>query len=189
MANYNSEKRRSKTLCLFAALSICLVISAGKSDRSLEIPSGERSAQTQAEEPAPANASEAVARLVKGNERFVAGGPLHGHPSVARRKELLAEQHPFATVLGCSDSRVPTELLFDQGLGDLFVVRVAGNVVAPDDLGSIEYAVDHLNTPLVLVLGHEGCGTVTAALEPEAARNKEAKESSLKKRKYQVNTG
>jgi carbonic anhydrase len=113
---------------------------------------------------------------VKGNERFVAGTPLHIHQSVARRKELLAEQHPFATVLGCSDSRVPAELLFDQGLGDLFVVRVAGNVVAPDDLGSIEYAVNHLHTPLVLVLGHEGCGAVTAALETEAARIKEAKE-------------
>jgi carbonic anhydrase len=113
---------------------------------------------------------------VKGNERFIAGSLRHEHESVARRRELIAEQHPFATVLGCSDSRVPAELLFDQGLGDLFVVRVAGNIVAPDDLGSIEYAVDHLHTPLVLVLGHEGCGAVTAALEPEAARNKEAKD-------------
>jgi carbonic anhydrase len=113
---------------------------------------------------------------MKGNEQFLAGSPRHGQESVARRKELIAEQHPFATVLGCSDSRAPVELLFDQGLGDLFVVRVAGNVVAPDVLGSIKYAVDHLHTPLVLVLGHEGCGAVTAALQPEAARNKEAKD-------------
>jgi len=160
---------------LFTALCISLVLSACKTDRSLAIPRAERNAQTQAEEPAP-NASEALALLLKGNERFVAGSPRHGHENVARRKELIAEQHPFATVLGCSDSRVPTELLFDQGFGDLFVVRVAGNVVAADDLGSIEYAVNHLHTPLVLVLGHEGCGAVTAALEPEADRKKEAKE-------------
>ncbi len=176
MTNANSEKPKSKTLCLFTTLCISLVLSACKTDRSLEIQHAERNAQTQAEEPAPTNASEALALLLKGNERFVAGNPRHGHESVARRKELIAEQHPFATVLGCSDSRVSTELLLDQGLGDLFVVRVAGNVVATDDLGSIEYAVDHLHTPLVLVLGHEGCGAVTAALEPEAARNKEAKE-------------
>jgi carbonic anhydrase len=176
VTNLNSEERKSKTLCLFTALCISLLLSSCKTDRSLEIPRAERNAQTEAEEPAPTNASEALALLSKGNERFVAGSPRHGHESVARRKELIAEQHPFATVLGCSDSRVSTELLFDQGLGDLFVIRVAGNVVAADDLGSIEYAVDHLHTPLVLVLGHEGCGAVTAALESETARNKEAKE-------------
>ncbi len=176
VTNLNSEKRTTKTLCLFTALCISLVLSACKTSRSLETQRAERTTQTQAEEPAPTNASEALALLLKGNERFVAGSPRHGHESVDRRKEVIAEQHPFATVLGCSDSRVPTELLFDQGLGDLFVVRVAGNVVATDDLGSIEYAVDHLHTPLVLVLGHEGCGAVTAALEPEAARSKEAKD-------------
>jgi carbonic anhydrase len=161
---------------LFTALCISLVLSASKTNHSLEIPAAERNAQTQAEEPAPGNASEALALLLKGNERFAAANPRHGHESLARRKELIAGQHPFATVLSCSDSRVPPELLFDQGLGDLFVVRVAGNVVATDDLGTIEYAVDHLHTPLVLVLGHESCGAVTAALEPEAARNKEAKD-------------
>ena len=165
-----------KKLCLLAALCVSIAPSACKTDSSLKTTRAEVKSQTQAEEPAPTNASEALALLLKGNERFVAGSPRHGHESVDRRKELIAEQHPFATVLGCSDSRVPTELLFDQGLGDLFVVRVAGNVVAIDDLGSIEYAVDHLHTPLVLVLGHEGCGAVTAALEPEAARSKEAKD-------------
>lgn len=167
-----AEKRESKTLCLFTALCISLVLSACQAGRSL----AERNAQTQADEPAPTNASEALARLLKGNERFVADSPRQGRQSVARRKELIAGQHPFATVLSCSDSRVPTELVFDQGLGDLFVVRVAGNVVATDDLGTIEYAVDHLHTPLVLVLGHESCGAVTAALETQAARKKEARD-------------
>ena len=84
----------------------------------------------------------------------------------ARRYDLLKKgQHPFAVVVSCSDSRVPPELLFDQALGDLFVVRVAGNVVTPVELGSIEYAVEHLNVPLIMVLGHEECGAVTAAVE------------------------
>src|SRR5262249_49878388 len=89
------------------------------------------------------------------------------------RKHLAAPQQPFATILGCSDSRVPVELLFDQGFGDLFVVRVAGNVLAPDGMGSIEFAVLHLETPLVVVLGHEECGAVTAALEPAEERARE----------------
>jgi carbonic anhydrase len=176
VTNPNAEKRKSKKQCLFAALCVSVALSACKTGSSPETTRAEGKSQTPAEEPAPTNASEALALLQKGNERFVAGSPRHGHESVDRRKELIAEQHPFATVLGCSDSRVPPELLFDQGFGDLFVVRVAGNVVATDDLGSIEYAVDHLHTPLLLVLGHEGCGAVTAALEPETLRNKEAKD-------------
>ena len=174
--NPRREIRESKTVGLLIALCVLLVLPACNKNRSVETPHAERKAQIETEEPAPTNASEALARLLKGNDRFVAGNARHEHQSVARRKELIAEQHPFATVLGCSDSRVPTELLFDQGLGDLFVVRVAGNVVTTDDLGSIEYAVNHLHTPLVLVLGHESCGAVTAALETEALRKKEAKD-------------
>lgn len=173
--NHNPEKRKSKRLAFFTALSISFVIFACKAQPSAETPRAERNAQTPAEERAPANASEALGRLVEGNQRFVAGSPRQ-HENVARRKELVAEQHPFATVLGCSDSRVSTELVFDQGLGDLFVVRVAGNVVATNELGSVEYAAEHLHTPLVLVLGHERCGAVTAALEPEAVQKKEAKD-------------
>jgi carbonic anhydrase len=89
----------------------------------------------------------------------------HRQQSQTWRHELTAEQHPFATVLGCSDSRVPVELVFDQGFGDLFVVRVAGNVVANDIIGSLAYGVGHVHTPLVMILGHEGCGAVTAALQ------------------------
>lgn len=108
------------------------------------------------------DADEALARLVAGNERFVAGRPQPrpSGPSV----ELLAGQRPFATILGCSDSRVPPELLFDVGFGELFVVRVAGNLILPAVMGSIQYAGVHLRTPLFMILGHEGCGAVKAAL-------------------------
>ena len=109
-------------------------------------------------------ADQALATLLEGNARFVAGTPQHGHQEIARRAKLEAGQAPCAVVLTCSDSRVVPELLFDIGLGDLFVIRVAGNVVENDEAGSIEYAVEHLDVPLVIVLGHESCGAVTAAL-------------------------
>lgn len=110
--------------------------------------------------------NEAKQLLVEGNYRFRTGNILSKDYSITRRSELAQEgQHPFAVVVSCSDSRVPPEDLFDQALGDLFVVRVAGNVITPIELGSIEYAVEHLKVPLVLVLGHEKCGAVTAAVE------------------------
>jgi len=107
---------------------------------------------------------EALARLVAGNERFVRGEARF--PTV--QKEILAElakgQRPYATVLGCSDSRVPPELIFDAGFGELFIARVAGNVISPEVMGTLQYAGVHLRTPLFIVLGHEGCGAVKAAL-------------------------
>lgn len=106
-----------------------------------------------------------LARLLEGNQRFAEGTPRHTHESLSWRHEIEEGQHPFATILGCADSRVAPELIFDQGLGDLFVVRVAGNVVDADTAGSIEYAIEHLGSPLVLVMGHARCGAVTAALE------------------------
>lgn len=109
---------------------------------------------------------EAIQLLMDGNARFVAGKPLSKDLSFTRRSELLKNgQHPFAVIVSCSDSRVPPEILFDQALGDLFVVRVAGNIVTPVELGSVEYAIEHLKSPLVVVLGHEECGAVTAAVE------------------------
>src|SRR5688572_5824518 len=111
-------------------------------------------------------ALEALERLREGNRRFAAGlaseGGLSNH---ARRTELVAGQQPFAIVLGCSDSRVPAELVFDQGLGDLFVIRVAGNIVAPSQVGSVEFAAERFGTRLVVVLGHSQCGAVLATLE------------------------
>ena len=109
-------------------------------------------------------ADEALARLVAGNERFVRGQARF--PTV--QKEVLAElakgQQPYATILGCSDSRVPPELVFDAGFGELFIIRLAGNVVSPEVLGTLQYAGVHLRTPLFVVLGHEGCGAVHAAM-------------------------
>ena len=108
------------------------------------------------------SADDALARLLAGNERFVNGRPQPRRSGADA--ELVPAQRPFATVLGCSDSRVPPELLFDVGFGELFVIRVAGNVILPAVMGSIQYAAVHLRTPLFMILGHEGCGAVWAAL-------------------------
>lgn len=112
---------------------------------------------------------EALSRLTEGNKRFVSGKLEHPRQGADRRAALATSQAPFAVVLGCSDSRTPPEVTFDQGLGDLFVVRVAGNVVNDEELGSIEYAVEHLGTRLIVVLGHERCGAVKAARDIIAA--------------------
>lgn len=108
---------------------------------------------------------EALARLLEGNRRFVANKVFHPNESPAARAKLATSQAPFAIILGCADSRVPPEVIFDFGLGDLFVVRVAGNIVEDAGVGSMEYAVEHLGTPLIVVLGHERCGAVKAAIE------------------------
>ena len=118
----------------------------------------------------------ALTHLRDGNHRFVSGKPTHQHTAVSWRATLTQGQHPFAAILGCSDSRVPPELVFDQGFGDLFVVRVAGNVAETDERGSLEYAVDHLGVPLVVVIGHEKCGAVTSALASEQDRGKETRD-------------
>jgi carbonic anhydrase len=118
-------------------------------------------------------ADEALARLVAGNERFVNGEARF--PTV--KKEVLAilakGQHPYATIIGCSDSRVPPELVFDAGFGELFIIRVAGNVISPEIMGTIQYAAVHLRTPLFVVLGHEGCGAVQAAIAALDGRSQE----------------
>ncbi len=103
--------------------------------------------------------------LMEGNRRYVSGKPVHPNQDSKKRKGLSSGQRPFAIIVGCSDSRVPPEIIFDQGLGDLFVIRVAGNIVDDVALGSIEYAVDHLRTEHVVVLGHSKCGAVTATVE------------------------
>jgi carbonic anhydrase len=117
------------------------------------------------------NAIEALARLREGNRRFAlnqALGSVVSNP--ARRAELVTGQEPFAIVLGCSDSRVPAELVFDQGFGDLFVIRVAGNIVAPSQVGSVEFAALRFGTRLVVVMGHSQCGAVVATLDELQSR-------------------
>ena len=126
-----------------------------------------------------AAASEALARLQEGNRRFVRKlGSDDRQPDHPGRAELVAEQEPFAIILGCSDSRVPAEIVFDQGLGDLFVIRVAGGVVAPSQIGSIEFAVEMFGCRLVVVLGHSKCGAVAATLA-ELVRPSETRSPNL----------
>jgi len=107
---------------------------------------------------------EALSRLKAGNERFAQSKVSEGKPVAARRAETAQDQHPFAIIVGCADSRTAPEIIFDQNIGDLFVIRTAGNLVDDYALGSIEYAVDHLGTRLIVVLGHQRCGAVKAAL-------------------------
>ncbi|MBT2391835.1 carbonic anhydrase [Streptomyces sp. ISL-1] len=106
---------------------------------------------------------EAFHLLLDGNQRFVTGSPEHPNQDAARRTEVVPAQNPFAVLFGCSDSRLAAEIIFDRGLGDLFVVRTAGHVAGPEVLGSIEYGVSVLGAPLVVVLGHDACGAVAAA--------------------------
>jgi len=115
-------------------------------------------------------ANEALARLREGNRRFAANQTTPESVDQARRTALAAGQEPFAIILGCSDSRVPAELVFDQGFGDLFVIRVAGNIVAPSQIGSVEFAASRFGTRLVVVLGHSGCGAISATLEEITGR-------------------
>ncbi len=126
------------------------------------------------------SAEEALQRLRDGNRRFVQGlRPDETLTSQARRSALASGQAPFAILLGCSDSRVPGEIVFDQGLGDLFVIRVAGNVVASSQIGSVEFAAERFGTPLVVVLGHSSCGAILATLE-ELKRPSEAQSRGLR---------
>jgi carbonic anhydrase len=118
--------------------------------------------------------------LREGNRRFASGaGSVDGPSSSARRAELVSGQEPFAIILGCADSRVPAEMVFDQGLGDLFVIRVAGNIVAPSQVGSVEFAAERFGTRLVVVLGHSRCGAILATLE-EIGRPAENKSRNLR---------
>jgi len=124
-------------------------------------------------------ANEAIKRLKKGNQRFVSGvRSIDTIVKQIQRADFVEGQEPFAIVLGCSDSRVPAEIIFDQGLGDLFVIRVAGNIVAPSQVGSVEFAADRFGTPLVVVLGHSVCGAVMATID-ELERPSEEKSSNV----------
>jgi carbonic anhydrase len=122
----------------------------------------------------------ALERLQEGNQRFASELKTGARPTgETRRRELVDGQEPFAIVLGCSDSRVPAEIVFDQGLGDLFVIRVAGNIVAPSQIGSVEFAAERFGTRLVVVLGHSMCGAIAATLE-ELERPSERRSPNLR---------
>ncbi len=130
-----------------------------------------RGKQAQAAEPTttaqPLKPEAALQTLMAGNQRFRQHHPQYPDQSAARLQAVSQAQHPFATILSCADSRVPVELIFDQGIGDIFDVRIAGNIATPEVIGSIEYAIVLLNTPVLMVLGHERCGAVTAAVNSE----------------------
>lgn len=118
-----------------------------------------------AEEPSAHTPQEALKRLIEGNKRYVSNLSQHPNRSEERRKEIASKQTPYAVIVGCSDSRVSPEILFDEGLGDLFIVRVAGNVIGPIELESIAYSALALKSVLILILGHENCGAVDAVLQ------------------------
>ena len=178
MKNKTTRRQFATAGVILAATTVCGATSApgaqaaqsGSTQDDVKDVAGETS------KTAPATSAHAIKRLSAGNSRFVSGKLQHPHSANEWRKRLIDGQTPFATILGCSDSRVPPELLFDQGFGDLFVIRVAGNVVDTDVVGSIEYGVDHLKTKLVVVMGHEGCGAVTAALQAESELKNEPNE-------------
>lgn len=126
------------------------------------------------------SASEALERLKEGNQRFVAGvRSVDTIIKQSHRASFVEGQAPFAIILGCSDSRVPAEMVFDQGLGDLFVIRVAGNIVAPSQVGSVEFAVERFGTPLVVVLGHSMCGAVRATIDDIESQQEHASSNVL----------
>ncbi|MDF2176694.1 carbonic anhydrase [Aliiglaciecola sp. CAU 1673] len=126
------------------------------------------------------SAQDALQRLKEGNQRFVAGvRSLDTLVSQNRRAEMVGSQTPFAVIIGCSDSRVPVEMIFDQGLGDLFVIRVAGNIVAPTQIGSVEFAAEQFGTRLVVVMGHSHCGAIKATLD-QLRRPKDSQSKNLR---------
>lgn len=150
----------NKNASLYLFLSLCLLASKTEAVEKTDAPS---EAQTMTIE-VPPTPKEALIELFKGNERHIKNLHENNRRDQERRTAISTKQTPFAIIVGCSDSRVAPEIIFDQGLGDIFVVRVAGNVVGPIGLSSVEYSAEYLHSPLILVLGHENCGAVKAVL-------------------------
>ena len=155
----------SKKLTAFLLLFTLALTGCGESTQSNNISSTNNNSQYKTEDIQITNADDALARLKAGNERFVNNKSELINVTSERRDQLLDHQNPYAIVVSCSDSRVTPTTVFNAGLGEIFDIRIAGNVVDDDGLGSIEYAVEHLNTPLIVVMGHEKCGAVTAAYD------------------------
>lgn len=158
MTNQSSVSRRN-----FFRLSGLVAVGASLAACQAPMPNFLNSSPTPM--PPVTNAEEALQRLVAGNQRYAANKSIDLDESESRRAELTTGQHPYAMIFSCVDSRVPPELIFDEGLGDLFVIRTAGQVIDSAVLGSLEFGVDELSIPLLMVLGHEGCGAVKATLE------------------------
>lgn len=161
---------QNRRIVLKAAAGLAVAAAAGRGSDQQETPTKIAAMNTPAldEIPLPTptgRARQALQKLIAGNARFTKGKAIHPNQSLRRVEAVAGQQTPYAVVLTCADSRVSPELLFDAGIGDLFVLRVAGNIVDETLLGSVEYAVEHLGTPLVVVLGHENCGAVKAAIE------------------------
>jgi carbonic anhydrase len=147
-----------------AALAACGSPTTTTATHTVTVPAGVP-ISTESPRPNISDAALGLQELKQGNQRFVEARMMHPDQNPDTRLSVAKSQAPFAIVLSCSDSRLPPEVIFDQGLGDLFVVRVAGNIVDPAGMGSIEYAVGHLGSPLIVVLGHQNCGAVSATLE------------------------
>ncbi|MEH2466784.1 carbonic anhydrase [Nostoc sp.] len=127
-----------------------------------------KAAEIPSTSPESLNPDAALQKLMEGNQRFVQHQPQYPDQSALRLQEVAQAQHPFATILSCADSRVPAEIVFDQGIGDIFDVRIAGNIATSEAIGSIEYAIVLLGSPLLMVMGHERCGAVTAAVQNQS---------------------
>lgn len=160
------NKKSELRYILAGLMVIALLVLAGCTADTSAGKSGHETATSEEEMPVGPEASEVKSKLINGNIRFVTGKIASKDLSQAKREDLFKNgQKPYAVVVACSDSRVAPELVLDQGLGEIFVVRTAGNVVDPIAIGSIEYAVEHLHVPYLMVMGHEKCGAVTAAVE------------------------
>lgn len=160
--------RHTSSLLLILGLAATALPRAGAEDKAPRATPPGQTHEHAAQQPAGSMAQQAAAslrRLKEGNERFAGGKTVTRVLDVATRARLAQGQQPMAAILACADSRVPPEFLFDQSLGDLFVIRVAGNVTSTGALGSLEYAVEHLKVPLIVVVGHTNCGAVRAAVE------------------------
>ena len=154
-----------KPHCRLSLATLSVAVLSGCASGKIESAKSPAAPHHGAETEKSVSAEQALSRLREGNERFRSGQLQHPDQGVSRLHEISSGQHPFAIVVSCSDSRVPPEIVFDEGLGDLFVVREAGHVADAATLGSIEYAVEHLHAHLVVVLGHENCGAVAAAAD------------------------
>lgn len=156
---------------LLVTLLSTTILAGCTSQNETEIDTADTTMATQMdvyEQTKPTTPDDALMLLQEGNQRFIANEPANFDLGQDKRDELVEGQEPFAVVVTCSDSRVVPEHLYDQGIGDLFVIRVAGNILDDAEIGSIEYAVDHLDSPLVVILGHEGCGAVSTAVAKDA---------------------